>query len=78
MTEEEKKERHREAMRRYYARNKARMNAYAEQYKAEHPESVKESNGKYWSKNKETINAKRRKSGSGDALKNAENEENSE
>lgn len=40
MTEEEKKQRHKEAMRKYYQRNKARLNAYATEYKTAHPESV--------------------------------------
>lgn len=68
MTEEEKKQRHKEAMKRYYEKNKARLNAYAEQYKADHPESVQKSNAKYWDANKESINAGRRKSGKSDRV----------
>lgn len=60
-TEEEKREAHKKAMQRYYQKNKAKLNEYAAQYKADHPESVKESNAKYWAQNSETINAKRRR-----------------
>lgn len=68
MTEEEKKQRHKEAMKRYYERNRARLNAYAEKYKQEHPESVQRTNAKYWKANAENINAKRRKGGKSDRV----------
>lgn len=68
MTEEEKKQRHKEAMRKYYQRNKARLNAYATEYKTAHPESVQKSNAKYWDANKESINAGRRQSGKSDRV----------
>ena len=73
-TEEEKREAHKLAMKKYYEKNKAKLKEYATQYKADHPDSVKESNSRYWAANSETINAKRRKTTKRETMENQDSE----
>lgn len=60
-SEEWKKRRVRENSRRCYQRNKAKRLARNKQWQKDNPEKKKEIYARWWAKNKEKINARKRK-----------------
>lgn len=60
-TAEEKRQKHKEAMARWYQAHKPEQIEKAAAYKADNPDRVKAANATYWAKNRDEINEKRRK-----------------
>lgn len=59
-TDEERKLKHAEAMKRWYQAHRPERIEAAAQYKAENPDKVQKANATYWEKNRVEINRKRR------------------
>lgn len=59
-TEAERKQRHKEAMARWYQAHKPEQIEKATAYKAENRDKVQKANAAYWEKNRDEINRRRR------------------